>query len=121
MTNVKELLEDLHKFVEEQKAKNQRTNARSFDETVTTAGEQKEPEGMKWFDNIIGEKLLTQEQSARNKLRNAKTSEERAAAMKELDEIHAEETKLVNEAMKQQEQAEQAAKQAAPRDPAPQR
>lgn len=68
---------------------------------------------MKWFDNIIGEKLLTQETNARNKLRNAKTSEERAAAMKELDEIHAEETKLVNEAMKQQEQAEQAAKQAA--------
>lgn len=113
VSNIKELLEDLHKFVEEQKAKNQRTNARSFDETVTTAGEQKEPEGMKWFDNIIGEKLLTQEQNARNKLRNAKTSEERAAAMKELDEIHAEETKLVNEAMKQQEQAEQAAEQQA--------
>ncbi len=113
VSNVKELLEDLHKFVEEQKAKSKNTNARSFGETDTTSGEQKEPEGVKWFDNIIGEKLLTQETNARNKLRNAKTSEERAAAMKELDDIHAEETKLVNEAMKQQEQAEQAAEQQA--------
>ena len=81
----------------------QSVQQQSGGETITTmGGESKESDSMKWINNVIGDKLLMQEADARARLRKAQTSEERQQIMKELDDIHAEETKIVNEALKQQ-------------------
>lgn len=69
---------------------------------ITTAGEQKDA-GSK-INDLIGTELLERETNARNKLVKAKTSEEKAEAMKELDEVHKEETKKVNKLLKEQEE-----------------
>jgi len=69
---------------------------------ITTAGEQKDA-GSK-INDLIGTELLEKETTARNKLVKAKTSEEKAEAMKELDEVHKEETEKVNKLLKEQEE-----------------
>ncbi len=69
---------------------------------ITTAGEQKDV-GSK-INDLIGTELLEKETNARNKLVKAKTSEEKAEAMKELDEVHKEETEKVNKLLKEQEE-----------------
>lgn len=69
---------------------------------ITTAGEQKDS-GSK-INDLIGTELLEKETTARNKLVKAKTSEEKAEAMKELDEVHKEETEKVNKLLKEQEE-----------------
>lgn len=69
---------------------------------ITTVGEQKDA-GSK-INDLIGTELLEKETNARNKLVKAKTSEEKAEAMKELDEVHKEETEKVNKLLKEQEE-----------------
>ncbi len=77
----------------------------SSGEAVVIGGSQ-ESDALKRLNDIIGEKLLTQEADARACLRKAQTSEERQQIMKELDEIHRQETEKVNEALKKAKVAE---------------
>lgn len=108
---ISQLVKDLQAYQQQQQQSDEQQGGEI---TVTTVREaEKEYDSLKWINDSVGEKLLTQENAARQKLRTAKTSEERAEAMKELDEIHAEESKKLAEAVEKREQETQAAQQAA--------
>ncbi|MBE6094252.1 MAG: hypothetical protein E7199_02105 [Schwartzia succinivorans] len=108
---ISQLVKDLQAYQQQQQQSDEQQGGEI---TVTTVREaEKEYDSLKWINDSVGEPLLTREANARQKLRSAQTSEERAEAMKELDEIHAEESKKLAEAVEKREQETQAAQQAA--------